>query len=194
LPAKLGFALADFNLDGHEEIFSGEGAAELHLNKFEAGRDFARTPVMLGKKNRDWRPLAWDAANTWLTALTARGIAVADFDGDGDQDVVIAQNNGHPLLLRNDQRSGSPWLRLRLIAKHGHPEAGGARVEVHTPRHVFVRTVAPAMGFMAQSESTLTFGLGDDARVRQIVVTWPDGARQEIRPDGINRLMVITQP
>ncbi len=50
------------------------------------------------------------------------------------------------------------------------------------------------MGFMAQSEKTLTFGLGDDDRVRTIVVRWPSGVRQEVRPAGVNRRIVITEP
>jgi hypothetical protein len=50
------------------------------------------------------------------------------------------------------------------------------------------------MGYMAQSESVLTFGLGDDARVRKIVIHWPSGQRQEIRPEAINRTLVIREP
>jgi hypothetical protein len=98
------------------------------------------------------------------------------------------------VLLRNDQRLALPWLRLRLVATRSQPEAGGARVEVHTPRRVLAQTVAPAMGYMAQSESVLTFGLGDDARVRKIVIRWPSGQRQEIRPEAINRTLVIREP
>jgi hypothetical protein len=121
-------------------------------------------------------------------------VAVADFDGDGDDDVVVAQNNGAPVFLRNEQRAGLPWLRLRLVATRSQPEAGGARVEVHTPRRVFTRTVAPALGFMAQSESTLTFGLGEDARVRKVVIQWPSGQTQELRPEALNQTMVVREP
>ena len=194
LADKLGFALADFNLDGRTEVFSGQGAAELHLNKFEAGRDFARAPALWWQRGNDWLPVAATATDPWARPFTARGVAVADFDGDGDADVVIAQNNGHPVLLRNDQRPGLPWLRLQLVATRSQPEAGGARVEVHTPRRILTQTVAPALGFMAQSESTLTFGLGDDARVRKIVIQWPSGQTQELRPDALNQTLVIREP
>jgi hypothetical protein len=126
--------------------------------------------------------------------VVARGIAVADLDGDGDSDVIIAQNNGPAIVLRNDQRSGMPWLRIALVASRTQPEAGGARVEVHTPRRVLIRTMAPAMGYMSQSESVLTFGLGEDARVRKIVIHWPSGQRQELQTDAINRTLVIREP
>jgi len=194
LVAKLGFVVADFNLDGRTEVFSGQGAAELRLNRFEAGRAFARVPAMLYLKGDYWTAGAPVEADTWAVPLRARGVAVADFDGDGDLDVVIAQNDGSPLLLRNDQRLGWPWLRLRLVATRSQPDAFGARVEVHTPRHVFMQTVVPVMGFLAQSESTLTFGLGDDARVRKIVIHWPSGRVQEMIPEALNRTLVVSEP
>ncbi|HEX2855613.1 MAG TPA: CRTAC1 family protein [Opitutaceae bacterium] len=194
LAGKLGVALADFNLDGRTEIFSGEGAAELHLNKFEPGRDFARPPAVMYHKGDAWPAVTWDAANPWVTPLAIRGAAVADFDGDGDSDVVIAQNNAGPILLRNDQRLDWPWLQLRLIATHSHSEAAGARVEVHTPRRVLQQTVGPALGFMAQSDSTLTFGLGDDTRVRKIVIRWPSGRIQELRPTALKQTLVVREP
>ncbi|MES1168263.1 MAG: VCBS repeat-containing protein, partial [Oleiharenicola lentus] len=83
LADKLGVALADFNLDGRTEVFSGQGAAELHLNKFEPGRAFARAPAVWWQGGNDWRIVSPDQANPWAAPLTARGIAVADFDGDG---------------------------------------------------------------------------------------------------------------
>jgi hypothetical protein len=197
LPARLGLATADLDLNGRIELFSGEGALEPNLNRFEDGRDFRREPRVYWNSGRDWRAASarpGEAGAAPLPEVTARGVAVADFDGDGDTDVVIAQNNGSPVFLRNEQRLAPPWLRLRLTATRSAAEAGGARVEVHTPRRIHVQTVAPSLGFMAQSESTLTFGLGDDARVRRIVIRWPSGQVQELKPGGLNRVMEIREP
>jgi hypothetical protein len=107
---------------------------------------------------------------------------------------VVAQNGGPPRLYRNEQRGRHAWLRIDLVGTRCQRDAGGARVEVHTPRGILAQTMEPAMGFMAQSEKTLTFGLGDDDRVRRIVVVWPDGTRQEVRPQEVNRRIVITEP
>lgn len=193
LASRLGVVVADLDLNGRFEVFSGRGLAEPSVNRFENGRDFARAPDVFWARGESWLPL-FDNSESALPALIARGVAAADFDGDGDPDIVIAQNNGAPVLLRNDQRAGSPWLRLHLTATRSEPGAGGARVEVHTPRRVFTQTVAPALGYMAQSESMLTFGLGEDARVRKIVIQWPSGQVQELKPDAINRTLEIVEP
>lgn len=192
LRGKLSGALLDYELTGHLALFSGNGRAEPDTNRFAAGRNFSAAPQLLLKRGSQW--VAAPAGGNWSRPLVARGIAVADLDGDGDGDIIIAQNHGPALLLRNDQRSDRPWLRLQLVATRSHPEAGGARVEVHTPRRILTQTVAPAVSFMAQSESTLTFGLGEDARVRKVIIRWPSGQRQELRPEALNQTLVIREP
>ena len=59
---------------------------------------------------------------------------------------------------------------------------------------MFTQTVAPDLDFMAQSESVLTFSLGEDARVRKVVIQWPYGQTQELHPDALNRTLVIREP
>jgi len=190
---KLGVALLDYDLDGRVDIVSGEGLAEPGISRFERGRDYPSAPQLLWNDGRGWSraPLA---AGGMGSPLVARGVAVADVEGRGSLDVVVAQNGGPPRLYRNEQRGRHAWLRIDLVGTRCQRDAGGARVEVHTPRGILAQTMEPAMGFMAQSEKTLTFGLGDDDRVRRIVVVWPDGTRQEVRPQEVNRRIVITEP
>ncbi len=192
LQEKLGVALFDYDLDGRIDVFSANGLAEPSLVHFERGRSFSSVPALIWNNGRSWvrAPVAAARGN----GMVARGVAVADVYGSGNLDVAIAQNGGPLRLLRNDLRNHNSWLRVDLVGTHCQRDAGGARVEVHTPRGILVQTMEPAMGFMAQSERTLTFGLGIDDRVRKVVVRWPSGVRQEVRPEGVNRRIVITEP
>jgi hypothetical protein len=195
LGSKLGVAILDYDLDGRLDIVTANGLAEPALAHFEHGRDFASPPALLWNDGQHWVSAPNSPEGGALAApVVGRGIAVADVLGNGSLDVLIAQNGGPPRLLRNDQHTHNAWLRVDLVGTHCQRDAGGARVEVDTPTGILVQTMEPAMGFMAQSEKTLTFGLGADDRVRKIVVRWPSGAIQEVRPAGVNRRLVITEP
>lgn len=195
LESRLGLALADFDRDGRLEALSGSGRIEPEVNRFELGRDFAAPPRLLWRDATGaWTWSASDDPAPWARPLQTRGVAVGDLDGDGDLDAVLTQFDGSPVVLRNDSRGELPWLAIELVMPPGQGVVSGARVEVHTPRRIHLRTHAPAMGLFAQSSGSLFFGLGDDARVRRIVVTWPGGYRQEVRPEGINRRLTIRRP
>lgn len=195
LATKLGVAVLDYDLDGRLEFFSGNGRAEPDTSHLEEVPALQARPQFWWNRRDRWIAAEPERGGGFeLPPLVARGVATADFDGDGDLDIVIAQHGAPPRLFRNDQRFSLPSLRIDLVARTGHREAAGARVEVHTPRRVLTQTAAPAVGYLAQSSRTLTFGLGDDARVRRIVVYWPSGLRQEVRPAGINARLTVTEP
>jgi enediyne biosynthesis protein E4 len=191
----LGGALADLGLTGDLGIISGEGLAEPALARFEAGRAFGSRPEVLWGSAGAWAPLAVPAGPADLGApLVARGVAVADAEDNGSLYVAVAQNGGPALLYKAQRRGSASWLRVDLVGTRCARDGWGARVEVHTPRSILVQTLEPAVGFMAQSEKTLTFGLGDDDRIRRVVVRWPDGTRQEVRGVEANHRVVIREP
>jgi hypothetical protein len=189
LAARLGATLLDYDGDGRIDAFTAAGLAEPDVNRFEAGRAFALPPRLWWNRGAQLVPATVDG----LPELAGRGVASADFDGDGDRDFVVTVLGESPRLWRNEQRAEIPWLAIDLVATRTPREAGGARVEVHTPRRVQVQTAAPAMSLFAQSSSTLHFGLADDARVRRVVVVWPSGVRQEERIEAINQRITITE-
>lgn len=194
LNTKAGAVVLDVDLDGRLEVFAGGGRSEPDVNRFDSGRAFAQSPALYWNRGDAWIVAPQSPESAAHQSLVARGIAYADLDGDGDLDLVIAQNGGPTRVLRNDLRSGTAWLRIDLVGTRSPRDGTGAQVEVHTPRMVITRTALPAVSLLGQSEATLTFGLAEDARVRKVTVLWPSGVRQEIAAPTINRRLVITEP
>ena len=111
-------------------------------------------------------------------ARGSRQSAFLDFDGDGDLDVVLTDNGGSPLLLRNDQATGHHWLRLDLDGDGvaSSRSAIGAEVTVEAGGQAYKRTVAGARGYLSQSELTVTVGLGKLEAIDRVTVRWPGKA------------------
>ena len=122
-----------------------------------------------------------------------RASAFADIDGDGDLDVVFTQAGGAPLLLRNDQQLGHHWLRVKLTGTKSNRSAIGAKVVAKVGGQSLLRVVNPTRGYLAQSESVLTFGLGNSVKVDTLEITWPGGQKQTVVPEKVDTLLTVEE-
>jgi len=120
------------------------------------------------------------------------GAAYADFDRDGDLDLVV-NHLGEPAgLYQNMGRSGNRLL-LRLKGVGSNRWGYGSKVKITTSAGQQVRVLLPARGFMSSDEPLVHFGLGDAKRVDHLEITWPDGGLQIIENLAVNRLYTITE-
>jgi len=106
-----------------------------------------------------------------------RGLALADYDNDGDLDIVIAQLGEGVQLLRNDMQTGH-WLKVRLrsLNQRGQPLGfgDGTRLIAHLDDVVLRRAVS-SVSYLSQSSRQIHFGLGAAAAVDQLEVRWHAG-------------------
>jgi len=126
--------------------------------------------------------------------MVGRGLAVADIDGDGDEDVILTGSGQAPRLLRNDQQLGHHWLQVRLRNRAPNRQGLGAEIRLTAGGKRQIRTVIAARGYQSQSDPTATFGLGKGTEVESIEVRWPDGETTTHPVDGIDKLVVIDRP
>jgi hypothetical protein len=127
-------------------------------------------------------------------AFDGRGVAFADFDNDGDLDLVVTSDSGEPnRLWRNDSETGHHWFGLRLRGTKSNMSAIGARVVVTTADGSYVQEVSGGAGRGSQNSLPLEFGLGSATLIESVTIRWPSGAEQTLRRVRVDRYIEIQE-
>jgi hypothetical protein len=176
---KFGTFFFDYDLDGRLDLLVCNGHLEPEIAKVQAGQQYPQPAQLFwntGDPARVFEPVTAEAAGTDLIRpLVGRGCAYLDFDGDGDLDVVLVENNGRARLLRNDTKLGNKFVRLTLVGdgKTSNASAIGAQITIEAGGQTYHRDIAGTRGYLSQSELPLTIGLGSAGSIDKITVRWP---------------------
>ena len=173
-----GTEFADFDADGWMDLIVANGST-IEEQGSNPKRLKPQEPFLLwnnsGNSFHDLAPLNKSLAEKHVS----RGLALADYDNDGDLDSVIAQLGDGVQLLRNDMQSGY-WLEIRLRNKvpdgsgFGFGFGAGSKVVVRAGGVTHRRTLSSA-SYLSQSSHTLHFGLGSAKNIDSLEVRWLGG-------------------
>ena len=145
---------------------------------------------------RNLGPLAFaDASADWgLDENTVSfGCALADLDGDGDLDLVYANYEGPPTVVRNDTAGGHAAV-IRLAGRAPNRDAIGAELSVETAAGVQVRQIYTERGIASSEPADVHFGLGSDKVIKKLTVRWPRGQVQVLENLPAGQLLTINEP
>ena len=196
---KLSFGLFffDVDLDGRLDLFQSNGHLETEINEIQPSQHYRQPAQLFWNRLFDGQTefveIASEALGDLSKPIVGRGSAYADFDGDGDLDVVMTQSGGPPLFLRNDLDNGHHWLRVKLKGTTDNRFGIGAWIELKAGEETQRRQVMPTRSYLSQVELPVTFGLGSTGTVDSLVVQWPNGTRQEVAVDGVDTTIEVTQ-
>ncbi len=178
----LGFGCVffDADLDGRLDLAVANGHIDDTVRNIRGNVGYAQSPqLFLNQSNAKFLEAAAELGGGFAQSKVGRGLAVADFDRDGDLDLLLTTNNGPAYLYRNDQLAGNRSIRLQLVGTKSNRDAIGATVRLFSNGQVQSRLVRSGSSYLSQSELPLTFGLGKQDEIEKIVVDWPSGKTEE---------------
>jgi hypothetical protein len=189
-----GASFLDADGDGDDDLFVANGHILDNVELYSDTITFRQSPLFFENLGGcRFRDVSRTSGGYFRSRDVGRGSAVADFDADGDPDLVVSSNDLPPHLLLNDTpASNNRWISLALVGSRGR-DALGARVELEAGGLRRTGEVRSAASYLSQGEPVLQFGLGTAAQADRVRIRWPGGELDEFGPLAAGRYHRIRQ-
>ena len=161
-----------------------DGFLDLYLTSVYAGR---RSFLYMNNGDKTFRDITYQAG---VRHFNGWGVAFADFDNDGDLDMLVA--GGKIQLFRNDTGNIRNWLEIKVISKN-HTDGIGSRLVLSNGNLMLTREIEGGKGTTNQNSLIQHFGLGNEKPPFHLEITFPDGNKYKTVINRINRLLVIEE-
>lgn len=187
---SFGMLLEDYNNDSWADMYVSNGHVYPKADKIASLDGYMQKAVMLYNKGKGFfENFSNKMGPAGDLKAVSRGSATADFDHDGDLDIVVNNLDGSPFFLENRSPCGN-WLQIAIQDERGMP-AYGARLIVETGDRKQLAELYSSDSFLSQSSATLHFGLGQAETITRLWIRWPDGKEKELKDVRINQRMAV---
>ena len=199
-----GAAFFDYDNDGWKDIFVANGHVYPQMDGSALGTTYAQRDLLFRNRGGGrFEEMGGSAlsASISMTGGVSRGAASADFDNDGDIDLLVTRLDGPPVLLRNnliadelrEDEGAANWIRIRLRGTVSNRDGLGARVRIVAGEIAQTAEARCSSSYLTSNDPRLHFGLGGAKRVKRIEVRWPSGAVDRIEDVEANQELTIEE-
>ncbi len=187
----------DYDLDGLLDIVAANGHVSDDIAVVQPTLRYAQPAgIYRNIGNRKFEDVSAKLGRAIQKPVVGRGMAYADFDNDGDLDLIITSNNGPARLLRNENANQNDMMRVKLIGTKSNRDGIGAKVALTTSAGATMTgMVKGGSSYLSQSELPLTFGLGKPGTVKisRLQIVWPSGRKESIDNVKPNQSVIIQE-
>ena len=185
----------DYDNDGDLDMFCANGNPQLIVESFKDYQNTAQRDQMFENNGHGVYSDISETAGLYFTeALTGRAAATADYDNDGDTDIVIVNSNQRAVLLRNNGGNLNNWVGIKLVGTRSNRDGIGTKVHLVAGGVTQVREVKSGSSYASGSDTRLLFGLGENQQIERIRIVWQSRQTQELEGVPINQIVTIVEP
>jgi len=188
---KWGCAFFDIDHDADNDLIIANGHIYPQVEHApELAETYRQQPTLLRNDEGRLTDISRRSGPGMQLSVSARGLAVGDYDDDGDLDLLVTAMDSPPLLLRNDTPRSGHWLKIRPLNRHGSP-AIGTRMIVSAGGKSLAGELRSGSSHQSQNALELHCGLGPNAKADVIEITWPGGRKTTLRDVAADQTLTV---
>ena len=189
-----GTVFFDYDNDSDLDLYLANGHVHPEVQKFDPSTTYAQQDQLFRNNgNGSYTDISAPTSTVITPARVGRGAAVADYDNDGDLDLIVTNNNQRPMLLRNDSNQNNHWISIKLIGTLSNRDGIGAKIEVITGTRVLTREVRSASSYLSQDDLRVHFGLGQQPTLNRLTIRWPSNIVQTLNNVAIDQILIVEE-
>ena len=184
----------DYDNDGWDDILQVNGSMLDNISLYHGEVSYEEPMLMYRNSGRGkFEKVSDELGVDFLRPIAGRGLATADYDNDGDIDIVTNNRGSVPSLLRNDGGNANHWLTVQLVGTKSNRDGIGASLKLTSEDSVQIEQAKGGMSYMSASDPRIHFGLGKGTKVATLEITWPSGRVDRLTNVGIDRIITVKE-
>ena len=184
----------DYDNDGWNDILQLNGSMLDNVALYHEEVTYKEPLLMfrnLGKGQFD--KVSDSLGPDFIRPIVGRGLATADYDNDGDIDIVTNNRGDYPSLLRNEGGNANHWLTIQLVGTKSNRDGVGASLKLTSEGFVHVEQAKGGMSYMSASDPRIHFGLGKRTKIESLEITWPSGQVDKLGNVGPDQIITVKE-
>lgn len=184
----------DYDNDGARDILMANGHILDNIHLYHADTRYAEPKLMFRNSgDGNFSDVSNQLGPDFVLPRVSRGAALADFDNDGDLDILVSNNGQAAQLLRNDGGNNNNWLQIFLIGTKSNRDGVGARIKVVSGDLVQYDQRKGGMSYQSAQDPRLHFGLGKREFLDLVEIRWPSGTVTKLEKLKANQIITVKE-
>lgn len=190
-----GLKFLDFDNDGELDLLLCNGHPDITVEKHTQDVKYREPMLLFRNAGHEFRNISAESGPIFSRPIAGRGMALGDFDNDGSVDVLVAVNDGPPILLRNNAGPQNHRLGIRLIGRKANIDAIGARITYQADDLKRHRFKVGGGSYLSSHDPRMVLGIGQRTKIDWLEVKWPlpGGETERFTDLPIDRYITIVE-
>lgn len=188
-----GLKFFDYDNDGDPDLFLVNGHPDDMIESRIARVRYKEPLLLFENTGKGFKDVSATSGAVFSKVFSGRGMAVGDFDNDGDLDVLVSNNGEPPLLLRNQGGNKNNWFGLNLVATKSNPAGVGAVITWQAGGVKRSRLRNGGGSYLSSHDPREILGLGTATKVDSIEIRWPSGTIDKLTNVPLNKYIKVVE-
>jgi enediyne biosynthesis protein E4 len=194
LLTTFGAKFLDFDNDGWKDIMFANGQTFPQMDRYKTGITYAERNLLFhNRQDGKFEEMGSSAGPGFAVQKVSRGLATADYDNDGDLEMMVSNMNDSPSLLRHERKNPNHSILIKTVGTRSNHDGIGTRITLVSPGLRQVDEVRSGGSYLSSSDRRVHFGLGAAAEIEKLELRWPSGTTDVIRKPPADHILVVEE-